>query len=179
MTSDQKPCDNRSPTPPHGHTEAATPAPIDGRQSEAALAVRRGVARLLRELDMAPLYEIVLASGRRADVMAVGRAGEIWIVEVKSCLADFRSDAKWPDYRDYCDRLFFAVAPDFPLEVLPEDAGLILADRYGGEIVRSAPEHKLAGGRRRALLLAFARTGAMRLSAVIDPAAEATEIPRA
>jgi hypothetical protein len=140
----------------------------DGRQSAVARDIQRGVGRLLRALGMAPLYEMPLANGRRADVVGLDASGNIWIVEIKSCLVDFRSDAKWPEYRDYCDRLLFAVAPDFPVEVLPEDAGLVLADRYGGELVRAAPEHKLPGARRRALLLSFARLAAMRLAAAID-----------
>ncbi len=167
MTNDQKPRDN--PLGEVLQSVADLTAPPDGRQSDAALDIRRGVGRLLRGHGLAPLYEVALANGRRADVMAVGHSGEIWIVEVKSCLADFRSDQKWPEYREYCDRLLFAVAPEFPIDVLPQDTGLILADRYGGELSRAAPEHKLSGGRRRALLLMFARLGAMRLATVIDP----------
>jgi hypothetical protein len=90
-------------------------------------------------------------------------------VEIKSSLEDFRSDLKWPEYREFCDRLFFAVAPSFPREVLPEDAGLIVADRYGGEILRPGPEHRLAGARRKAMTLRLVRTAALRLQGVIDP----------
>ena len=90
-------------------------------------------------------------------------------MEIKSCLEDFRTDQKWPEYREFCDRLLFAVAPGFPREVLPEDTGLIIADRYGGEIMRPAPEHKLAAARRKAMTLRVARTAALRLQAVIDP----------
>ena len=108
----------------------------DGRQSLAALAIFRGVGRLLEAHGLAVVGEVVLANGRRADVAGVGKSGEIWIVEIKSCLEDFRADQKWPEYRAFCDRLFFAVAPGFPLDVLPQDAGLIVADRYGGEILR-------------------------------------------
>lgn len=93
----------------------------------------------------------------------------IWIVEIKSSLADFRADQKWPEYRDYCDRLFFAVAPDFPMDVLPADAGRIIADKYGGEIVRAAPEHKLSGSRRKELTQRFARVAALRLHGLADP----------
>ena len=96
-------------------------------------------------------------------------SGEIWIVEIKSSLEDFRCDQKWPEYREFCDRLFFAVAPTFPRQVLPEDTGLIVADRYGGEVLRPAPEHKLAGARRKAMTLRLARTAALRLQGVIDP----------
>ena len=116
-----------------------------------------------------PCREVSLANGRRADVAAVAASGEIWIVEIKSSVEDFRTDQKWPEYRDYCDRLFFAVAPAFPREILPADTGLIIADRYGGEILRPAPEHKLAGARRKAMTLRFVRTAAFRLQAAIDP----------
>ena len=141
----------------------------DGRQSPAAFAICRGVARLLRAHGLAAISELALANGRRADVVAIADSGEIWIVEIKSCLEDFRADQKWPEYREFCDRLFFAVAPTFPREVLPEDTGLIVADRYGGEIVRAAPEHKLAGARRKAMTLRLARSAALRLQGVIDP----------
>ena len=118
---------------------------------------------------MAPVTEVSLANGRRADVAAVAASGEIWIVEIKSSVEDFRTDQKWPEYRDYCDRLFFAVAPAFPREILPADTGLVIADRYGGEIVRAAPEHKLAGARRKAVTLRLVHTAAFRLQAAIDP----------
>ncbi len=141
----------------------------DGRQSPAAFDIGRGVARLLRAHGMAPIPEVSLANGRRADVAAVAGSGEIWIVEIKSSIEDFRTDQKWPEYRDYCDRLFFAVAPSFPNEILPADTGLIIADRYGGEILRPAPEHKLAGARRKAMTLRLVHTAALRLQAAIDP----------
>jgi len=141
----------------------------DRRQSEAALEIQRGVGRLLRSHALAPVYELPLANARRADVVGLTQSGDFWIVEIKSSLEDFRSDAKWPEYRDYCDHLFFAVAPGFPVDVLPEDTGLIIADRYGGEIVRAAPSHRIAPARRRAMLLSFARAAAMRLALACDP----------
>ena len=141
----------------------------DRRQSEAALAIFRGVGRVLEAHGLAVVGEVVLANGRRADVAGVGRSGEIWIVEIKSCLEDFHADQKWPEYRAFCDRLFFAVAPGFPLDALPLDAGLIVADRYGGEILRPAPEHKLAGARRKAMTLRLLRAAAFRLQRMIDP----------
>ena len=143
--------------------------PADGRQSAAALEIQRGVGRLMLTLGQAPLPEMPLNNGRRADVVALSAAGEIWIVEIKSSVDDFRTDQKWPEYREYCDRLFFAVAPDFPVAILPEETGLILADRYGGEIIRPAPEHKLAGARRKLVTLQFARMGARRLLLACDP----------
>jgi hypothetical protein len=108
-------------------------------------------------------------SGRRADLVALGDGGEIWIVEIKSCIADFRTDRKWQEYRLYCDRLLFAVAPDFPAPILPSDAGVMIADAYGGTLVREAPLHGLAASRRKAMLIRFGRAAAGRLSARVDP----------
>jgi len=150
----------------------------DGRQSPAAFDICRGVARLLKAHGLAAVSEVALANGRRADVAGLCDSGEIWIVEIKSCLEDFRADQKWPEYREFCDRLFFAVAPDFPREVLPEETGLIIADRYGGDIVRPAPEHRLAGARRKAMTLRVARTAAMRLQGIIDPEGGYEGLPR-
>jgi hypothetical protein len=141
----------------------------DGRQSSAALDIARGAGRLLRALSQAHIAELPLANGRRADLIALTPTGDIWIVEIKSSVGDFRADHKWAEYRDFCDRFFFAVAPEFPAELIPTDAGLIVADRYGGEIVRNAPELRLAPARRKTVQLAFARTAAMRLAAAIDP----------
>lgn len=142
---------------------------FDRRQSEQAAAIQRGTCRLLQTLGHSVVTELPLATGRRADVMCLGRSGEIWIVEIKSSLADFQADAKWPEYRGHCDRFYFAVMSDFPHEVLPEETGLIFADRFGAELVREAPEHKLAGGRRKAVTLRFARAAASRLHATVDP----------
>jgi hypothetical protein len=151
----------------------------DGRQSPAAFDICRGVARLLRAHGLAAVSEVALANGRRADVAGISASGEIWIVEIKSSLEDFRSDLKWPEYREFCDRLFFAVAPTFPREVLPADAGLIVADRYGGEILRPAPEARLAGPRRKAMTLRLVRTAALRLQGVIDPDGGFEDLPGA
>jgi hypothetical protein len=146
--------------PPPGHRAA---------QVRSALDICRGAARLLKAHGLAVITELALANDRRADIAGVAASGEIWIVEVKSCLADFRGDQKWPEYREFCDRFFFAVGPDFPREVLPQDAGLIIADRYGGEIIRAASEHKLAGARRKAMTLRMLRAAAFRLQATVDP----------
>jgi hypothetical protein len=140
-----------------------------GDQARLARDICRGVCRLFKAYGFAPVSEVTLASGRRADVMGLSEAAEIWLVEIKSCLEDFRVDQKWPQYREFCDRFFFAVGPTFPREVLPADTGLIVADRYGGEILRPAPDHKLAASRRRALTLRLARTAALRLQAALDP----------
>ena len=141
----------------------------DGRQSQVAADICRGTMRMLAQLGFTPLMELTLANNRRADIVALGRKGEIWIIEVKSCLADFRADGKWPDYDAFCDRLYFAVDADFPTEVLPQDTGLILADRYGAEILRDSDEAPLAAARRKAVTLRYARACSRRLHNLLDP----------
>lgn len=131
--------------------------------------VCRGVGRLMRAHGLACINELPLPNGRRADVVGLSASGDIWIVEVKSSVEDLRADNKWPEYRDFSDSLFFAVAPGFPVDILPEDTGLILADRFGGEIVRPAPEARLAPARRKSMTLRFARAAALTLQSVIDP----------
>lgn len=142
---------------------------VDGRQSDRASAIARGTGRLLVRLGFSVVAELPLASGRRADLVALGGGGEVWIVEIKSSVDDFRADAKWPDYRLSCDRLLFAVAADFPLELLPEDVGIVVADSHGAALLREAPEHRLPAPTRKALTLRFAATAALRLHAAIDP----------
>ena len=113
-------------------------------------------------LGYAPLLEVGLPNGRRADVMALGPKGQIAICEVKSGLEDFRTDRKWPEYLPYCDAFYFAVSPDFPREILPDEPGLIVADGFGGAILRPSPETALAPARRKALTVAFGRLAAFR-----------------
>jgi len=129
-------------------------------------AVTRGCARLFAALGYAPLMEVCLPNGRRADIMALGPRGEIAIAEVKSSLEDFRTDRKWGDYLPYCDAFFFAVAPGFPREILPNGPGLIVADGFGGAVLTEAPATPLVAARRKALTLAFARLAAMRAAGV-------------
>ncbi len=129
---------------------------------ETTLGVTRGAARLLADMGYAPLLEVCLPNGRRADVMALGRKGDIIIVEVKSGIDDYRVDRKWPEYAPFCDAFYFAVAPEFPEGVLPEEPGLIIADGFGGAVVRDAPVEALAPARRKALTVAFGRLAAMR-----------------
>jgi hypothetical protein len=142
---------------------------IDNRQSETAAQVQRGVARMLREHGFAVLFEFTLASGRRADVMGVKDDGLIWIVEIKSSLEDYRADHKWQEYRDYCDRFAFAIPPVMDAAIIPEEAGLIIADSFGAEIMRQTKDHPLHASRRKALTLQFARIGALRLHGLFDP----------
>lgn len=106
---------------------------------------------------------MTLSNGRRADLIALSDKGEIWIIEIKSSIEDFRVDRKWPDYRHYCDRLFFATHPGVPLDIFPEDCGLLLSDGYAGHLVREAPEHRLAPATRKSVTLEFSRTAAQRL----------------
>ncbi|MGO4437165.1 MmcB family DNA repair protein [Rhizobium sp. RAF56] len=136
---------------------------IDGRQSERAMLVRKGVQKLLHEMRHAVLPELPLASGRRADLITLTDKGEIWIVEIKSSIEDFRVDRKWPDYRRHCDRLFFATHKDVPLDIFPEDCGLILSDGYGAHMIREAPEHRLPPATRKSVTLSFSRIAAQRL----------------
>ena len=143
------------------------PAGID---SAALLA--RGVGRLLTDLGYSSLSEFTLRSGRRADVAGIDRKGRIMIVEIKRSLADFRADGKWPDYVDYCDAFYFAVPQPFPQKVLPDEPGIMLADRYGAEIIRTARDGaatSLHASRRREVLLRFAVTAATRLQRLTDP----------
>ncbi len=131
--------------------------------------LQRGVCRGLRALDFVSVEELVPVPGLRVDVMALGPKGEIWVVECKSGRADFAADRKWHGYLDWCDRFFWAVDADFPVELLPEGTGLILADPYDAEVVRMGPETPLAGARRKAVLRTFARHAAARLQGLRDP----------
>jgi hypothetical protein len=146
--------------------DAAIPAP--SRPEETRL-VSRGVRRYLATLGLATVEELPLASGRRADIVALGDDGSILIVEVKSSVEDFRVDQKWPFYRLHCDRLYFATSPRVPLDIFPEETGLILADGFGAEIIREAPEHRLAAATRKSMILRFARAAAVRLHMLQDP----------
>jgi len=141
-----------------------------GPQSARAREICRGVVRLLASHGFAALSELPLPNGRRADVVGIGADGAIWIVEIKSSIEDFRSDRKWPEYLEFCDRLYFAVGPDFPSEILPEETGLIVADRFAGEILRAAPFDRMGPAARKVMTLRIARAASARLSLMLDPA---------
>lgn len=133
----------------------------------------RGVCRMLQDEGFSVLTEFPTRSGRRMDICALGQSGEIWCIEVKSSRADFQADHKWQDYLDWCDRLFFAVPPGFPEELLPLEHGLIRTDEYDAEIIRQSVDDKLAAARRKAVTLRFARLAADRLArAAVAAAAE-------
>ena len=130
------------------------------------LGVTRGAWRLLAALGVAAAPEVCLPNGRRADLMGLGSKGQIVIVEVKSGIEDFKADLKWQEYRPYCDQFYFAVAPEFPQAILPDEPGLMVADGFGGAVVREAVSVALAPARRKALTLAFGRLTAMRAASV-------------
>ncbi|MBV0912831.1 MmcB family DNA repair protein [Anianabacter salinae] len=129
----------------------------------------RGVCRHLLSHDFVTVEELTPAPGLRVDVMALGPKGEIWVVECKSSRADFMSDGKWQGYLEWCDRYFWAVDDAFPVDLLPDGTGLIIADAYDAEILRMAPEHKLAAPRRKVMVQKFARHAALRWQAARDP----------
>ncbi|HET7882803.1 MAG TPA: MmcB family DNA repair protein [Acetobacteraceae bacterium] len=136
---------------------------------ERTLAIRRATARLCLRLGWAPLHEVALPNGRRADILALRPDGCFACIEVKSGPRDFLTDMKWQDYRAFADELFFAVDVDFPQDLLPAEAGLIVAAGLEAELLREAPAHPLPGARRRALLHRFASLAAGRLAMFEDP----------
>ena len=143
--------------------------PEDGRQSETARVVARGTRRLLRALGISTVTELPLSDGRRADLVGLGPDGTVTIVEIKSSVADFRADRKWPAYRLHCDRLFFAIPVTLPTAIMPDETGLIVADGFGAEIIRHAAEQRLAPATRRAMLIRIAQAAADRLHLLSDP----------
>ena len=140
-----------------------------------AVDVARGVCRMLLRHDCMAIAEVPLSGGRRADLMAIDSRGCITIVEIKVSRADLMADCKWADYLDYCDHFYWAVPSGFSLAPFDEDgfgvgcAGLIVADRYDAEVIREAPCRPLAGARRKAETLRFARRAARRLAGDLDP----------
>ena len=143
--------------------------PPDGRLSGTALMIARGVRRLLKARGFSSVTELPLIDGRRADIVAVNGEGEVLIIEVKSSPADLRADRKWRDYLAACDRLYFAISEHTPVAIMPAEAGLIVADPYGAEILREADMRRMASATRRALLLRFAQAAADRLHRLADP----------
>ena len=142
------------------------------RNTEAADTVVRGVSRLMHDRNESCLSEFTLKTGRRVDIIALDRKGHFTIVEVKSSVADFRSDNKWREYLNFCDSFYFAVPIEFSKDILPTECGLMVADGYGSEIVRESPLGSMNPSRRKALTLRFARTAATRLRRLSDPAVD-------
>ncbi len=129
----------------------------------------RGVSRHLISHGFVSIEEFVPARGLRVDVMALGPKGELWVIECKSSRADYQSDSKWQGYLEWCDRFFWAVDTEFPVDLFPEETGLIIADAYDAEIIRMAPEEKIAPARRKKMIQKFAMDGARRLQSLRDP----------
>jgi hypothetical protein len=147
-----------------------TPLAGVARDARARL-LARGLVRHLCQLGLTAIPEVVLPNGRRADLAALGRSGEIWIIEIKSSVEDFRTDTKWRDYLPFCDRFFFASHVDVPPEIYPEEAGFILCDGFGAEIIRQNQRSPLAGPTRKALTIDLARLASLRLMMLGDPEA--------
>jgi hypothetical protein len=138
--------------------------------------VARGVSRLLRQEGFSPILEFTLANGRRLDVAALGADGTMLGVEIKVSVADLRGDQKWPEYVEFCELFYFAIPPDFPDHHVPDGTGLIVADRYGGAIIRPSQRTQLHASRRKAVTLSFARVAAERLASVIELTSEARTV---
>lgn len=143
--------------------------PADPLALQPGQLLARGVCRHLLSHDFIGLEEFVPERGKRVDVMALGPKGEIWVIECKSSRADFTSDRKWDGYLEWCDRYFWAVDAEFPVDLLPDGTGLIIADAYSAEIVRVGPESRLPAARRKALTQRFARIAGQRLLGHRDP----------
>ena len=163
------PAQDGEPIPTTASGTGTPDAPTEEGATPDARLLARGVCRLLTALGYASLTEFTLRSGRRADVMAIEPGGQTLIVEIKSSIEDFRSDHKWPEYRDFCDLFYFAVPQGFPLELIPEDCGLMVADAYEATILRHAPQDKINAARRKSLTLRFGWTAAQRLTQLLDP----------
>jgi len=136
--------------------------------SQTAADVARGVSRMLVLQGCSPILEFTLANGRRLDIAALGPDGTLLGVEIKVALADLRGDTKWPDYLEFCEHFYFAIPPDFPDHHVPAGTGLIVADRYGGAIVRPAAPAPVHASRRKAVTLRFAKVAADRLASLMD-----------
>jgi hypothetical protein len=130
--------------------------------------VARGVSRLLIQEGFSPILEFTLANGRRLDVAALGPDGTMLGVEIKVALGDLKGDQKWPEYLEFCELFYFAIPPDFPDEHVPTGTGLIVADRYGGAIVRPSQRAVLHASRRKAVTLSFAKVAAERLANILE-----------
>jgi len=151
-------------------------APPASQSLASAPLLARGICRALDQLGYASLAEFPLINGRRADILGLGKAGDLVIVEIKSSVADFRGDRKWASYRDFADRLYFAVPDHFPQGLIPEECGLMVADPFGAAVLRDGRTTPLNPARRRALTLRFARIAAARLYRSLDPEASRLDV---
>jgi hypothetical protein len=148
---------------------SASALPYQTARPDITLALTRGIRRFLTSRGDATVTELRLASGRRADIVALDPKGIITIVEIKSGVEDLLADSKWSTYREYCDHFYFGVSPDFPLSLLPDDAGIIIGDAYDGHLLRESGRTALPGARRKSMMIRFAQTAAGRLLRHEDP----------
>ncbi|MEM7445560.1 MAG: MmcB family DNA repair protein [Pseudomonadota bacterium] len=156
-------------TSPEG-APAAQADPVEtGSRPRITTAVTRGTRRHFAQSGHATVTELSLKGGRRADIMAIDAKGIVTIVEVKSSIEDFRTDGKWFDYGPFCDLFYFAVPAEFPLDLIPDHCGLIIADAYEAVIEREPEQTPLSGARRKAVLLRFAQATAGKLWRLEDP----------
>ena len=161
------------PSPPQGGWRAGPEAPSPGPpapDSPSAADIVRGTVRLFESVGLRTLTELRLASGRRVDAIGLDGRGRFAVAEVKSGLADWRADSRWPEYLPFCDRFYFAVGPGFPLDRLPAGTGIVVADRWRGEVARAAPETRMAAAARWRQTLLFAHAASARLRRLLDPA---------
>lgn len=168
MSAGSETARNVTQTNPPMTDDQSVSAPIL-RAAELTPLVTRGVCRLLRAMGYGTLTEFPLRNGRRADALGIAANGHVVAVEVKTSIADYRGDAKWPHYRDFCDAFYFAVSPQFPRDIIPEECGLIVADHYDAAMIRDAAAHPLHPSRRKALVLQFALLAGGRLHRLTDP----------
>ena len=131
--------------------------------------IARGVMRHFSQMGLPSLSEYSPVRGLRVDVIVLAPSDEIWIVECKSSKIDFKSDKKWQNYLEWCDRYFWAVDSNFPKDILPFDTGLIIADSYDAKILREAPLNKLNVNRRKKIVRSIASTACNRLASYTDP----------
>lgn len=142
---------------------------MSDQRSDAGKRLAKGVQALFYDLGYASMTEVNLKIRRRVDVMGLNDKGRLIIAEVKSSAADFRSDSKWHEYLDFCDEFYFAVDENFPIDLLPEDQGLIITDGFHAEIIRPSIDFKLNAARRKNTTLRFARQAAQRFRLLSGP----------
>ena len=98
--------------------------------------IASSVSKLFWSHGLTPRTEYVLPNGRRLDVAAIGRNGDIAGAEIKISARDFRRDLKWSQYIHFCRAFYFAVPKDFPLEILPNELGIIVCTADQAHIVK-------------------------------------------
>ncbi len=139
------------------------------KKSKGLNGIARGVMRHFDQIGLSSLSEFSPIKGLRVDIITLGMSNEIWIIECKSGQSDFKSDRKWHNYLDWCDRYFWAVDANFPIDILPINTGIIIADAYDASILREAPLNKLSPARQKKVIKSIAKSACSRLLTHIDP----------